>query len=132
MNGIFQRVAKWILGREDSGVLTSEMEEMYDQRRERDGPEAADRWRLREQRRGVGQLLASKVRERGETKPPRRGSMANVFRGVRSSLRGLSRAPVFALSIVGTLAIGIGGTTSVFSVVHAVLLNPLPYPESEE
>jgi predicted permease len=39
---------------------------------------------------------------------------------------------VFVGSIVGTLALGIGGITAVFGVVHAVLLNPLPYPESEE
>jgi predicted permease len=35
-------------------------------------------------------------------------------------------------SIAGTFALGLGGITAVFAVVHAVLLNPLPYPEPQE
>ena len=45
--------------------------------------------------------------------------------------RSLARAPGFALIAISTLALGIGATTSIFSVVHAVLLRSLPYAESE-
>jgi predicted permease len=55
-----------------------------------------------------------------------------LARDLRHALRGLLRAPMFTVVAVATLAIGIGSTTAVFSVVDGVLLKPLPYPESDE
>ena len=57
--------------------------------------------------------------------------MSDLIRDVRYGLRALARNPGFAMVAVATLALGIGATTSVFTVVDAVLLRPLPYPEPD-
>jgi putative ABC transport system permease protein len=51
------------------------------------------------------------------------------MRDVRFQARMLVRQPLFAFVAIGTLALGIGANAAVFSVVRAVLLRPLPYPE---
>ena len=52
--------------------------------------------------------------------------------GVNRLLRRLGRSPLFTVMTLVTLAIGIGATTAIFSVLDGVLLKPLPYPHAEQ
>jgi predicted permease len=52
--------------------------------------------------------------------------MTDMFRSVRYAARQLRRAPVFTVAAVLTLALGIGGTTAIFTLIHAVMLRSLP------
>ena len=56
--------------------------------------------------------------------------LETLMQDLRHSVRGMLRTPVFALTAVIVLALGIGATTAIFSVVDAVLLRPLAYRDS--
>jgi putative ABC transport system permease protein len=82
----------------------------------------AARWRM-------GNIEAAKDAVRDE-----RGGrlIADAVNDVRIGWKGWRRDPGFALAVVVSLALGVGGTTAIFSVVHAVLLRSLPYPGSTD
>ncbi len=55
--------------------------------------------------------------------------IALLFQDLRYAARTFAKKPAFALSAILILAVGIGATTTIFSVVDVVLLRSLPYPE---
>src|SRR6187397_2800801 len=57
--------------------------------------------------------------------------MRSVLEDLRYAVRTLRRSPGLTLIIIASLAIGIGANTAIFSVVNALLLKPLPYPNPD-
>ncbi len=54
-----------------------------------------------------------------------------VFRDFATAARVLTKNPLFALTAVITIALGLGASTAIFSVTHDVLLRPLPYKDAD-
>src|SRR6188472_2169698 len=68
---------------------------------------------------------------RARTTPCHDGPMGAFLQDLRYALRTLKRSAGLTVVIIASLAIGIGANTAIFSVVNALLLKPLPYPDPE-
>ena len=87
-------------------------------------PEAA----LRAARMTFGSVGAAE----GTARDERPGSSArHVLQDMRVGVRLLRKSPAFGIAGVAIVALGIGAATAIFSVVHGVMLKPLPFPEPE-
>src|SRR5688500_13095613 len=70
------------------------------------------------------------VHERSRDERP--GAVPRQFlRDLRFGARLLAKSPVFAVTAIAIIALGVGAGTAVFSVVHGVLLRPLPFHEPD-
>jgi hypothetical protein len=57
--------------------------------------------------------------------------MSTLVQDLRFALRGFARTPGIALLAVATLAVGVGANAAIFSVIHSVMIEPLPYPGAD-
>ena len=108
----------------------NDLRELYEHRRARDGDRAARTWLRRQLTKYPYRLIFHRFLRTTHGEPRHnhsKDSMQNLFRDFKHSLRSLVRTPVLTATIVLTVGLGIGSTTAIFSVINAVLIQPLPY-----
>ena len=140
MEGPPRLAAKWLARALGPGVVSESAQgDLYEEFRER---EARSRRLARAwywgaafrvgMERGLGRARSGMVNV--VTDGAARGTMkmTGLWNDARFALRGLFRAPGFTAITIGTLALGIGATTAIFTVVNGVLLKPLPFENQDE
>lgn len=130
----WRTLLRWVLRGPEGEFVLGDIEEDYRAMLERHGPRAAGRWYRRQAlgsawawitRKTASRVAASSQANKGGV------GMETTLRDVRYAMRSLVKRPGFTALVVVTLALGVGANTAIFSVVEAVMLRALPFPESD-
>lgn len=116
----------WLLGARIADAILGDLEELRRRRAARSGL-AAWIWFLRAALGILLHALGARLRDALTGASASAGGTRGVGGDLHHALRTLGRRPGFSLAVVFLLALGIGANTAVYSVVHAVMLRPLPY-----
>ena len=119
--------------------VLADLEAEHLERSRRDGPRAADAWLWRQVLSSVPRLIRrswwrgwSGFEPRANRLQPGGPSMESWILDLRFAARRLRTRPVYALISVLTLALGVGGTSAVYSIIRRPIWEPLPYERSDE
>jgi putative ABC transport system permease protein len=129
MTRLFRRLRALLTRGTIASELDDEMRlhlELRQQRLERDGLAADEAYTAARRRFGNRAVLAEASVDAWGWR-----WLHDVGQDVRYALRGFARHKSFTATAIGSLAIGIGANTALFSVVNALVLRPLPFPEPE-
>lgn len=119
-----QRLGAWIIRRHPRAFLRAYGDDMLETFRARCGPGARPAFVLRE-------LLALSASVATEWLRYGRLAFSHAGREARHAGRRLAGTPAFTCSAVGILALSLGLLIGVFTLVHRIVLRPLPYPEAD-
>jgi len=129
-----------LLPRPARAEMLGDFVERYAQIAQSEGRRSARRWAWRQlvslrpialRREASAAQRAGRGTSTGRTGIVGDGWREGWLSGTRQALRAIRTRPGASLTVIATVALAIGATTAVFSVVRSVLLNPLPYPDSD-
>jgi putative ABC transport system permease protein len=90
----------------------------------------ADLWYGIEAVRLFGRYAFRRRPREGADRPWRREAMSQMLRDARFAVRGMAKRPGLAFLVVTTLAVGLGANAAIFSILDALFLKPLPFPNA--
>ena len=126
---------RWLLQRllseADRRAIESDLAELYALRRQQDGERAAARWLRRQRALYALHLFRERARTMVVAGAGVGGFMSSLVNDLRHSAHSLMRSPGLAATIVLTVGLGLGATAAMVTMIDAVVLRPLPYPDQE-
>lgn len=126
VSGFFRRL--WMLIRRER--FHSELdEEMAFHREQAEKEFAADGMAPKQARQAAQRQFGNTPKLREQSHAMVAFRLESLWQNLRYAIRQLMRSPGFALTVILTLALGVGATTSIYTLVYATLLRDLPYPD---